>query len=128
MSDKLTEDIYSIATIKRMLTDYFDVDDFKLLNSLNLSKLGYRLRGNYIMKNNIISLENYLREIIITSDYYEISPEMRKIGSTFSSYLYKFIYEKILFKISDEKYITIKKLNEMGIDIEDIDDFIEKIG
>ena len=91
MSEKLTEDIYSIATIKRMLTDYFDVNDFKLLNSLNLSKLGYRLRGNYIMKNNIISLENYLREIILTSDYYEIPPEMRKIGSTFSSYLYKFI-------------------------------------
>lgn len=127
MSEKLTEDIYSIATIKRMLTDYFDVDDFKLLNSLNLSKLGYRLRGNYIMKNSIISLENYLRKIIMTSDYYEISPEMRKIGSTFSSYLYKFIYDKILFKISDEKYITIKKLNEMGIRIEDIDDFIEKI-
>lgn len=127
MNEKLTEDIYSIATIKRMLTDYFDVNDFKLLNSLNLSKLGYRLRGNYIMKNNIISLENYLREIILTSDYYEIPPEMRKIGSTFSSYLYKFIYDKILFKISDEKYITIKKLNEMGITIEDINDFIEKI-
>lgn len=79
------------------------------------------------MKNNIISLENYLREIILTSDYYEIPPEMRKIGSTFSSYLYKFIYDKILFKISDEKYITIKKLNEMGITIEDINDFIEKI-
>lgn len=127
MNDKLTEDIYSIATIKKMLTDYFNVDDFKLLNSLNLSKLGYRLRGNYIMKNNIISLENYLRDIILSRDYYEISPEMRKIGSTFSSYLYKFIYDKILFKISDEKYITIKKLNEIGINIEDIDDFIEKI-
>ena len=34
---------------------------------------------------------------------------------------------KIEFKISDEKYITIKKLNEMGITIEDINDFIEKI-
>ena len=32
-----------------------------------------------------------------------------------------------MFKISDEKYITIKKLNEIGINIEDIDDFIEKI-
>lgn len=127
MKEQLTEDIYSIATIKRMLTDFFDVDDFKLLNSLNLSKLGYRLRGNYIMKNNIVSLDNYLRDIVIKSDYYEISPEMRKIGSTFSNYLYKFIYDKILFKISDEKYITIKKLNEMGITIEDIDDFIEKI-
>lgn len=127
MREKLTEDIYSINTIKRMLTDYFDVDDFKLLNTLNLSKLGYRLRGNYIMKNTITSLENYLRDIILSSDYYEIPPEMRKIGSTFSSYLYKFIYDKILFKISEEKYITIKKLNEMGITIADIDDFIEKI-
>ena len=127
MSKQLTEDIYSIATIKRMLTDFFDVDDFKLLNSLNLSKLGYKLRGNYIMKNSIVSLDNYLRDIVMTSDYYEISPEMRKIGSTFSNYLYKFIYDKILFKISDEKYITIKKLNEMGITIDDIDDFIENI-
>lgn len=127
MTELLTEDIYSTATIKRILTDYFDVEDFKLLNSLNLSKLGYRLRGNYIMKSNIVSLENYLRDIILNSDYYEISPEMRKIGSTFSSYLYKFIYDKILFKISDEKYITIKKLNEIGITIEDIDDFTEKI-
>lgn len=127
MSKQLTEDIYSIATIKRMLTDFFDVDDFKLLNSLNLSKLGYKLRGNYIMKNSIVSLENYLRDIVMASDYYEISPEMRKIGSTFSNYLYKFIYDKILFKISDEKYITIKKLNEMGITIDDIDDFIENI-
>lgn len=127
MNEKLIEDIYSIATIKKMLTDLFDVNDFKLLNSMNLSKLGYRLRGNYIMKNNIISLESYLREIIISEDYYEIPLEMRKIGSTFSSYLYKFIYDKILFKISDEKYITIKKLNEMGIYIEDINDFIENI-
>ncbi|MCI8487015.1 MAG: hypothetical protein HFJ20_08245 [Clostridia bacterium] len=127
MKEKLTEDIYSIATIKRMLTDLFDVNDFKLLNSLNLSKLGYRLRGNYIMKDSIINLESYLRDIIMSKDYYEISIEMRKIGSTFSSYLYKFIYDKILFKVSDEKYITIKKLNEMGIFIEDINLFIEEI-
>ena len=40
---------------------------------------------------------------------------------------YKFIYDKILFKISEEKYITIKKLNEMGIYTEDIDNFIENI-
>ncbi len=127
MKERLTEDIYSIATIKRMLTDYFDVDDFKLLNSLNLNKLGYKLRGNYIMKNNIINLENYLRNMIMSNDYYELPLEMKKICSTFSNYLYKFICDKILFKISDEKYITIKKLNEMGITIEDIDDFIEKI-
>lgn len=127
MKEKLTEDIYSITTIKRILTECFDVNDFKLLNSMNLNQLGYRLRGNYIMKNSIISLESHLKNIILSKDYYEIPPEMRKIGSTFSSYLYKFIYDKILFKISDEKYITIKKLNAMGITKTDIDIFIEKI-
>lgn len=28
----------------------FDVNDFKLINNLNMSKLGYKLRGNYIRK------------------------------------------------------------------------------
>ncbi len=127
MKEKLKEDIYSIATMKKMLTDLFDVNDFRLLNSLNLSKLGYKLRGNYIIKDNIVNLESYLKDIIISNDYYEIPEEMKKIGSTFFSYLYKFIYDKKLFKISDEKYITIKKLNDMGIFMEDINLFIEEI-
>lgn len=113
LNEKLTEDIYSIITIKELLTDLFDVNDFKLINNLNMSKLGYKLRGNYIMKSSISNLEGYLRNIILNSDYYEIKPEMKKIGSTFSSYLYKFIYNLDLFEIDNEKYITIKKLNEL---------------
>ena len=103
LNEKLTEDIYSIITIKELLTDLFDVNDFKLINNLNMSKLGYKLRGNYIMKSSISNLEGYLRNIILNSDYYEIKPEMKKIGSTFSSYLYKFIYNLDLFEIDNEK-------------------------
>lgn len=127
LNEKLTEDIYSIITIKELLTDLFDVNDFKLINNLNMSKLGYKLRGNYIMKSSISNLEGYLRNIILNSDYYEIKPEMKKIGSTFSSYLYKFIYNLDLFEIDNEKYITIKKLNELGISKENIKEFINEI-
>ena len=127
LNEKLTEDIYSVMTIKELLTELFDVNDFKLINNLNMSKLGYKLRGNYIMKSSITNLEGYLRDIISNSDYYEIKPEMRKIGSTFSSYLYKFIYNLELFEIDNEKYITIKKLNELGISKENINDFINEI-
>jgi len=123
----LTEDIYSINTMKELLTKLFDVNDFKLLNNLNLSKIGYRLRGNYIMKSNISNLEAYLKQQILNEDYFVIKSEFKKIGSTFSSYLYKFIYDKILFKIDEDKYITISKLNKMGISENDIDDFIEEI-
>jgi len=127
MKEKLTEDVYSIITIKQMLTDYFDVNDFSLINTLNLKLLGFKLRGNYIMKENISNLENYLRSIISKFDYYVIPPEMKKIGSTFSSYLYKFMCDKLLFRVDDEKYITMKKMNEMGILNEDIESFINEI-
>lgn len=123
MKEILTKDIYSIITIKQLLTDLFDVNDFRLINNINLTKLGYKVRGNYIMKSSIISLENYLKEKVLAVDYYIPDEEMKKIGSTFSSYLYKMIYEKILFRVSDDKYITIRKLNQLGISKEDIEKF-----
>lgn len=127
MNEKLTDDIYSITTLKQMLTDLLDVEDFKLINNLNMLKIGYKLRGNYIMKSSISNLEAYMREYISSNDYYYIKPEYKKIGSTFSSYLYKFIYSLDLFKIDEEKYITIKKLNELGITKNDIEKFISEI-
>lgn len=127
MKEYLKDDIYSTKTIKKLLTDKFDVRNFKLLNSLNLNDLGYKLRGNYIMKSSISNLESYLRNQINQTDFYEISSEMKKIGSTFSSYLYKFVYDKKLFKYDENKYITLRKLNSMGISIDDINDFIDKI-
>lgn len=127
LSSILTDDIYSIQTVKQILTDLYDVDNFKLINNRNMQKIGYRVRGNYIMKVEINNLEGYMRNIILNSDYYDILPEYRKIGSTFSSYLYNFIYNGDLFKISDDKYITMKKLNTLGIFKEDIENFINEV-
>ncbi len=127
MKEYLKDDVYSNITIKKLLTEKFDVNDFKLLNNLNFDKLGYKVRGNYIMKSSITSLETYFREKVLNQDYYIIPNELKKIGSTFTSYLYRLIYEKILFKVDDEKYITISKLNKMGIYESDIDEFINNI-
>lgn len=127
MKKYLKEDIYSTITIKKLLTDEFDVQDFKLLNSLNFSRLGYKIRGNYIMKSSINNFESYMRDLINSVDFYKVPAEMKKIGSTFSSYLYKFICDKKIFKYTENTYITIKKLKSMGIYEDDIDDFIEKI-
>lgn len=123
----LVEDVYSISTIKELLTNLFDVDDFKLINNLNMQKIGYKLRGNYIMKSSISNLEAYMKEYINNNDYYEIKPEYKRIGSTFSSYLYKFIYNLDLFKIDDERYVTIKRLNDLGITKDDVNNFIKEI-
>ena len=79
------------------------------------------------MKSEITNLEAYLRNIILTTDYYEVNREMKQIGSTFTSYMYKFIYNLDLFKIGDDKYITIKKLNDLNITKEKIKKFIDRM-
>ena len=79
------------------------------------------------MKSNIISLEDYLKNKILSNDYYVIESEYKKMGSTFSSYLYKMMYDMSLFKIDEDKYITIKKLNKLGIEKVDIIEFQNKI-
>ena len=127
MKDYLQSDIYSIKTLKQLLTDLFDVNDFSLINNKNLSKMGYKVRGNYIMKSNIISIEDYLKNKVLASDYYVVESEYKKIGSTFSNYIYRMMYDMILFKVDEDKYITIKKLNELGIEKQDIVEFQNKI-
>ncbi len=127
LNNELIEDIYSIKTIKELLTRLFDINDFTLINNLNMAKLGYKLRGNYIMRNTISNLEAYLGDIILSNDYYEINSEMKKIGSTYTSYIYNFIYNLDLFEIENGKYITIKKLNELGINKNDIKNYIQNI-
>ena len=127
LKSKLTDDIYSITTIKLMLTRLFDLDNFNIINSLSFDKLGYKLRGNYIMKSNISNLEAYVREIIDNNDFYEVPSEMKKIGSTFYSYIYSFVNQRKLFKVGENKYITMHKLNKLGITDNDLTDFIEKI-
>mgnify|MGYP002559295388 CR=1 FL=1 len=127
MKKYLKEDIYSNVTIKELMTREFGVNDFELLNNQNFNKLGYKVRGNYIIKNSICNLENYFREKVLNQDYYIVPNEVKRIGSTYTNYLYKLIYDKALFKIDEDKYITISKLNKIGISRSDIDDFVNKI-
>ena len=123
----LKEDIYSTKTIKEILVQKYDVNDFRLLNNMNFSKLNYKVRENYIIKNHITNLDKYFDELIENVEYFELTYEMKKTASTFYSYISKLIYKYKLFKYDDSKYITINRLKNMGIDEIDIQNYIKTI-
>lgn len=127
MREALTDDLYAISTIKELITEEFNVNDFRLINKANMQNLGFRLRENYIIREEVGTLELYMDSLILYSDYFEPSDEMQKIGSSYYSYLYRFINDRKIFKVSQNKYITIRKLNQMGILKEDIDSYLDKI-
>ena len=123
----LVDDLYYIDTLKRILKEKLDVNNFDLINNMNLLKLGYRVRGNYILKNEISNFESYLYNKVIANNYFIPELEYKKMGSTFTSYMYKMMANKDLFKIDENKYITIKGLNELGINKQDIDELHRQI-
>ena len=123
MKKCLTKDIYSMKAVKKILNDELNKTDMRYINNTNLLNLGYKVRGNYILKASISTLEAYLREKICRLDYYEIDLDLKNIGSTYSCYLYDFISDNLMFKIDDNTYITQKKLEEKGISIGDINYF-----
>lgn len=127
LKNLLIKDIYSLDALRKILFENLKIENYRYINNFNLSKLGYKVRGHYIMKSSIGRLEAYIREQIDNNDFYYIDPDMKKIGSTFSSYLCKFIAELKLFEVSEDKYITMKKLNEIGIVEEDVKELINNI-
>lgn len=127
MREALSEDLYSISTIKELITEEFNVNDFKLINKANMQRLGFKLRENYIIREEVGTLELYMDSLILCSDYFEPSDEMQKIGSSYYSYLYRFLNDRKIFRISQNKYITMRKLNQMEILKEDIDGYLNRI-
>lgn len=121
----LKDPIYNLDDLKVLLKDsgFDNVDD--IISNANMYKIGYRIRSSYVIKKEINSVEDYLRETVNKNDFvpnynflknYTYSGIMKKIEKTFD-----------IFLISNEEYITIKKLNSLGIFKEDIVQFCESV-
>ena len=121
----LKNPIYNLDDLKVLLKDsgFDNVDD--IISNANMYKIGYRIRSSYVIKKEINSVEDYLRETVNKNDFvpnynflknYTYSGIMKKIEKTFD-----------IFLISNDEYITIKKLNSLGIFKEDIVQFCESV-
>ncbi|MDO4379023.1 MAG: hypothetical protein Q4C64_07865 [Erysipelotrichia bacterium] len=65
--------------------------------------------------------------IIEKKDYYKAEQKYRNIGTTYIDYLNSMLYDGDLFRYDRNTYITITKLNSMGISKQMISDLREKI-
>lgn len=121
----LKEPIYSIDEVKSLLLDngFENIDD--ILTSGNMYKAGYRIRSSYVMKKEITSIEDYLKKLASEQDFIANDNFLR--NSTY--YTMKKRVEKSfdIFLISNDEYITIKKMNSLGVTKEDVMNFCNQV-
>ncbi len=121
----LKEPIYSLDEVKNILLEngFENIDD--VLTSGNMYKAGYRIRSSYVMKKEITSIEDYLKKLASEQDF--IANDNFLKNSTY--YAMKKRVEKSfdIFLISNDEYITIKKMNELGVTKEDVMNFCNQV-
>ncbi|PSL36228.1 hypothetical protein B0H99_10749 [Planomicrobium soli] len=111
----MAKSIYTVDEVERIGQSIDKDFGEKFLNNMNLFKVEYSLRGNYVLKSEYGSVERYFIEMISSLDYFI----KRKLPIYESSVFKKVIYDAEkdfrLVKIEEDMYITEKKLAEAGI-------------
>lgn len=127
LSEQLNKNIYSISEINKIIADYTHKDGVKYLNNLNFSRLGYKVREQYIFKQDIGSIDDYVKKTILKDNFYIESDELKKLGSSYIWTISLMLINKEIFKIADNMYITKKGIEEKGISVEKIENTETKI-
>lgn len=120
----INESVYTKENFIELLRSN-NIDSNKYFNSMNLSLLGYCISGTYVVKEKYRTINNYLKDRIMSNDFYEI--EKNYNTSTYFILLENLNREYDIIKFSSNIYITSKKLKQVGIEKEDIIKFVDTI-
>jgi hypothetical protein len=115
----LIDDIYGTNNLKEILKERGYNNPSELINNYNLSFLGYKIKSNYILKKEISSVEDYLKEKILNLDFFKPNNTYMRLP-IFYNIMIKLTTNLDVFKISDSEYITFTKLKKLGISKEDL--------
>lgn len=122
----LTEDIYTNEQFDKILFDLGYQNVEKVFNNHNISKIGYKRNSAYLISNKFSDLDEYMEYLIENNDYIDFNTQSYYRTSGFSSAIKNYESNLDLIEISENKYITSKKLKVMGISLESLKSSREK--
>lgn len=126
LKDKLRKDIYSLDEIKNILSENGFDDLNPVLTNRNLFKLGYKLRGSYVIKNEFGGIYGYFDRKIANEQIIKLDENIAKIGPIYNAIGY-YCRQLKIFQIANNIYITDLKLEQLGIHKDDLLKFINDI-
>lgn len=122
----LIRDIYSISEVKEIIQELGYADPNSILNNRNFAKIGFRLRGTYVLNNDFSNIYMYLDSLIEKEQVLRFDESLLKISAFYNALSYYSQHLK-LFRIEDGIYITEGKLNELGVSKDKLLRTIDKI-
>ncbi len=124
----LTESFYVMSDVMRIYKRELPDSDPKLINPPNLKQLGFKVYSGYIISSAYSSAIEFFEEKLTHDDIvcHEYMSEMTNIGA-YSSLLIKLKAERTIIEFKPKQYINIRRLNQSGINISDLEDYCNKV-
>ena len=125
----LKEDYYEINDVKRIYKSKFKTSDEKNINSFSLTKLGFRVKEGYIIKEHFSSSSAYFKSIIYPFDYVDTKkfPSYIRNKSSYISALESLRSEYKILELEEGKYSSIDCQEKEGITIPLIKDYVKAV-
>jgi hypothetical protein len=126
--EMLADDFYTFDKLKRIYTEAFPESDANDVNTYNLKLMGFVTNSDYAIQNYRSAYE-YITDRLTTEDRFDITP----FRNRFTRYgFYHMAFSKLkkdleIIEYSPDKFISIRKLNNIGITKQDISDFCDDV-
>lgn len=113
----LINDFYLLSTIREIYKKEFPKSDEKLLNPFSLKNLDFKVYSNYAVKDKFNSATEYFNYLLTKDDitYTDNFPSEIKGIISYISQLYKLKADYEIIEFSPNKYINLRKLQQIGI-------------
>jgi hypothetical protein len=122
----LSDDIYTIDQLNELGSRIDDDFHDKFLNNMILSKLGFSLKGKYVLSDKYGSIDSYFTELILSKDYFSRDGKEVYNSYSFNQALYSLEKSLEVVKVEKDIYITSKNLANADVPKTLLLDFREK--
>ncbi len=119
----LTNPIYTVEELKKLGKSIREDFDERFINNMNLSKVNYQIKSNFVLSSTYNSIDEYFRTTILSEDYFTNEHLDVYKTQSFKAVLYNLEKTFEIFTIEKDVYITFKKLKEAGITLDVILDY-----
>lgn len=129
LKEMLTENFYFLTKVREIYFSAFPCSDENLINPRALKQLGFRVFGEYIIKEKFSSAADYFRFCLITDDIVDLNqlPKGTKQLIAFYVELYKFRSTYDIIEYEPSQYINIRKLEKAEITKSDLYDYCKSV-
>ncbi|MEH6942050.1 hypothetical protein [Bacillus sp. JJ722] len=123
----LVNDIYILNEIVQVGSQVISDFSPRLVNNILFNKFGYTLKGQFIVKYEYRNIERYFTQKILEKDFFKNPRHPIHKTQIFAKAVYDLEKSNQIFKISDDEHISLTRLEQAGVTLQQIHDFKNQV-